>query len=271
MIRNIAFVAGAILATLLAQGIWSALVALNLAATPAVPWSVVFAGGLLFFGWRFATGATGPESSRAARRRYARAGALQRSRLAVALVAGALALGALIALWLVLTTVWPIPARQLDLSAYPALTVAAVLVMASIVGAVTEELGLRGYVLLKLEELMPAPFAIVVAAFLIAPGHALTQGFLPVVFLWYLVADATFGALAYLSGSIVPVIAVHAVGLLLFFSIVWPADAARATAATAWPAAGACAVLTLLATLAFARLGAAAKEEPHRLAGGVVR
>ena len=270
MRSSVAFAVGAILATLFAQALWSALLAVNLATSAVVPWSVAVAGGLLFLGWPFLTGATGPERSRAARRRYARADALPRARLGSALLAGSLALGALVALWLVLSDLWPITSARIDLAPYPRLTVTVVLLAASVIGAVTEEVGLRGYLLVKLEELMPAPLAIVVAAILIAPGHALTQGFVPAVFLWYLVADMTFGALAYLSGSIIPVIVVHAVGLLLFFSLIWPGDASRA-AATVWPAAGATVILAVLAAVAFARLRAAAKEEPHRLAGGVVR
>src|SRR5438046_2389247 len=65
----------------------------------------------------------------------------------------------------------------------------------------------------------------------IAPGHAATQGFAWPVLAWYFVADITFGALASLAGSIVPGIVVHAIGLLIFFTLVWPADASRATVA----------------------------------------
>jgi len=270
VIAKIAFVVGAILATLVTQAIWSVLLTANLALSPGLPWSALAAGVLLFLGWRYATGAGGPTAGRAKRRRYARAGALPPRRFAWALLAGSLALGGLVALWFVLTEISPMRTPRIDLSLYPPLTVAAVLLAASVVGAVTEEVGLRGYLLVKLEEFMPAPLAILVAAILIAPGHALTQGFVPVVFFWYLVADVAFGALAYRCGSILPGIAIHTVGLLLFFSLIWPGDASRA-ATTVLPAAGALVIITLMAGFAFARLRRPAKEEPHRLAGGVVR
>ena len=41
-------------------------------------------------------------------------------------------------------------------------------------------------------------------------------------FLFYLCVDITFGTMAYLTRSIWPGIVVHAVGLLVFFTLVWP-------------------------------------------------
>jgi membrane protease YdiL (CAAX protease family) len=232
----------------------------NLSTSPDVPWSVVVAAVLLYLGWQYAAGIRGPLSKRPARRRYLRGPALSRARFAQALLAGSLALGTLIALWLVLTEMFMVPSRRVDLSAYPRLTVLSVVIMASIVGAVTEEAGLRGYLLKRLEGLVPAPLAIVIAAILIAPGHALTQGFVVPVVVWYLAADVAFGTLAYLCGSIVPVIVIHAIGLLLFFSIIWPTDPSRrgVTLGTAdtgfWLAVLACAILSGLTFAVFARL-----------------
>ena len=40
-------------------------------------------------------------------------------------------------------------------------------------------------------------------------------------------ADMTFGALAYLTGSILPGFAVHAAGLVVFFTLIWPGDRSR--------------------------------------------
>jgi hypothetical protein len=45
--------------------------------------------------------------------------------------------------------------------------------------------------------------------------------------LFYFFVDAMFGALAHLSDSILPGIVVHTVGLLIFFTSIWPFDAAR--------------------------------------------
>jgi len=48
-----------------------------------------------------------------------------------------------------------------------------------------------------------------------------------VILAWYLLSDLLLGALSLLTRSILPSIAVHAVGLLAFFSLVWPTDRLR--------------------------------------------
>jgi membrane protease YdiL (CAAX protease family) len=261
VLSSVAFTVMVLVAVLFAQGLWSVLLAENLARSPAVPWSVAVTAALLWVVWRYLDGTWGRSSSTATRRLYLRANGMPLGRFAFALLAGALALGALVALWLVITQLLPMPqSSRPDLAAYPPLTVAAVITMASVVGAIVEEAGLRGYMLTRLTTVLPAPAAIVVVAIVIVPGHALTQGFVAPVILWYLLADVTFGALAYLSGSILPVIVIHAVGLLLFFTVIWPTDSSRelVTLGTATPAfwldVGLGAVLCALAVVAFLRL-----------------
>jgi hypothetical protein len=67
----------------------------------------------------------------------------------------------------------------------------------------------------------------VIASLLLAPRHALTQGFVWPTLVFYLFADVMLGVLAYLTQSILPGIVVHAIGLLTFFTLVWPNDATR--------------------------------------------
>lgn len=55
----------------------------------------------------------------------------------------------------------------------------------------------------------------------------MTQGFVWPTLAWYFLADLLFGALSLLTRSILPGIAVHAIGLLAFFSLVWPTDRYR--------------------------------------------
>ena len=73
--------------------------------------------------------------------------------------------------------------------------------MASLVGAVTEELGLRGYMLTRLESSVGGWAAVVVIALVIVPGHGSTQGFTWPTLVWYFVADVMFGALALLTST----------------------------------------------------------------------
>jgi hypothetical protein len=44
---------------------------------------------------------------------------------------------------------------------------------------------------------------------------------------FYLLADTMLGCLAYLTGSALPGIVVHAVGLFVFFTLIWPGDSSR--------------------------------------------
>jgi membrane protease YdiL (CAAX protease family) len=95
-----------------------------------------------------------------------------------ALAAGILAIVALSGFWIVLFQLVQSPGNALpEFSRYPWLTVALTLVMAALVGAVTEEAGFRGYFQSFLERELSAPAAIVIAALALAPGHGLTQGF----------------------------------------------------------------------------------------------
>jgi hypothetical protein len=51
---------------------------------------------------------------------------------------------------------------------------------------------------------------------------------------FFFLIGATFGVIAYLCDSILPSVAVHIGGILAFFTIVWPADAARRMGADEW-------------------------------------
>jgi hypothetical protein len=121
-----------------------------------------------------------------------------------------------------------IPARSLpNFSSYPLLTVTLVLVMASLVSSLAEEVGFREYFQSILENKVSGLVAIMIAALLIAPAHGLTQGFVWPILLWYFFVDVMFGAMAYFTKSILPGIVVHSLGLLIFFTLVWPYDTQR--------------------------------------------
>lgn len=226
----------AFLLTLVVGGVWSGLLVANLATSPAVPWAVLAMAGVLWVMWQYLRGAWAPASTSQARRRLLRANAVPSNVFAWAIAAGLLSVIALVGGWIVLVQLAKPPNHSLpDYSAYPALTVASVILMASVVGAVVEEAGFRGYFQGTLERVVPAPAAIAIVCLVMAPEHALTQGFVWTTVLFYLAVDAIFGITAYLTGSIVPGIVVHAIGLAVFFALVWPADPTRRPA----PAGGA--------------------------------
>jgi membrane protease YdiL (CAAX protease family) len=119
------------------------------------------------------------------------------------------------------------PANVLpDLSKYPMLTVVLMPVMASLVSPITEECAFRGYCQVILEREFRGVVAVIISSVLFALAH-LTQGFLWPKLLVYFLVGLAFGAMAYLTGSILPGIAVHIIGDLTFFALVWPYDTQR--------------------------------------------
>ncbi len=248
----------------LASGVWGGLLTLNLRTTPAVPWAVVVMAALLWLGWQYANGWGWPLRTSAARRTLLRARPIGASTFVLALLAGTLSLVALTGLWIVFFQTGVMRGNSLpDFSQYPWLSVVAVIAMAAVVGAVTEEAGFRGYFQSLLERRYPAWLSIIVTALVLAPGHAATQGIAWPTFVFYLLVDAMLGTTAYLCNSILPGIVVHAAGLAAFFILIWPADAHRIVGGTAlddawfWIHAAQVGVFSALAIVAYRRLAAA--------------
>lgn len=246
--------------TLFVQGIWTGLLVANLATSPGVPWAVILMGLVLWLLWQYLKGKWWPRSTSEARRRSLRANSLSGRVFGWAVLAGLLSIVALTGFWIVLFQLAKVPGNALpDFSKYPLLTVALTLVMASLVGAVAEEAGFRGYFQGLLEREINGPAAILVASLVMAPGHALTQGFVWPTLLFYLFVDVMLGATAYLTKSILPGIVVHAIGLLTFFTLVWPHDAARRLTgkggdAWFWIHGAQAIIFAALAIMAFKRL-----------------
>jgi len=223
----------ALLLTVVTSAIWSALLVTNLRTSPRVPWSALIMAAVLWIGWRYLSGRSGSHSRSPLRRNRLRARPVSRRTLAWALVAGLLSIASLAGLWIVLHQLIHTSNSTLpDFSRYSLPVVAVVVAMGALSGAVSEEAGFRGYFQGALESRFGAPVAIAMSALLILPAHGLTQGFAITTVLFYLCVDAMLGAIAYLTQSILPGIAVHFIGLVVFFTMVWPNDAARPFVAT---------------------------------------
>ena len=253
----------AVLLTAVLGGIWSGLIIANLATTPALPWAAVAMAAILWVTWQYLAGWGPPRRTGSTRRRLLRANPMPTGPFAWALAAGMLSVVALMGGWIVLVQVANPPPRVLpDFSTYPAVTVATLILMAAVVGAVAEEAGFRGYFQGVLEGVLSAPAAIAVVCLVMAPEHALTQGFVWTSVLFYLAVDMVFGVTAYLTGSIIPGIIVHAIGLALFFLVIWPGDPTRLPVAGGgadawfWLHVAQFALFGLGAVLAFRRLAA---------------
>jgi membrane protease YdiL (CAAX protease family) len=218
----------AVILTLLAGGIWTVLLTVNLRSTPTVPWSVLAMAALLWVSWKYFGGEWGPRKTAGSRRRLMRAKMVFRRVFAWAFLAGISGVITLAGFWIVLSRLVTIPGNPLpSFSAYPWITTIAVLIMASLVSSIAEEIGIRGYFQSLLEARMGAALAIAISALALSPGHGLTQGFVWPTLLFYLFADINFGVMARLTDSILPGIAVHSLGLLMFFTLVWPFDGIR--------------------------------------------
>jgi membrane protease YdiL (CAAX protease family) len=254
--------------TIVAGGIWSALLVANLRSSPAVPWSVPAMALLLWLMWSYLGGRGWPRSTSEARRRCLRANRRSGRTYLWALVAGVLSVVALAGYWIMLFRLVKLPPNALsDVSSYPRMTVALMILMGSLVSPFMEEAGFRGYFQVALEREFRAPLAIVISSVVFALAHGPTQGFLWPKLLFYFLVGIAFGATAYLTNSTLPAIPAHFVGLLIFFILIWPRDAARrlvlesGTDSWFWIHVAQAIVFTVLAVWAFERLARVSSQD----------
>src|SRR5947199_6881675 len=120
--------------TILAGGIWTALLVTNLQSSPAVPWSVPAMALLLWLMWSYLGGRGWPRGTSEARRRCLRANRRSGRTYLWALVAGVLSVVALAGYWIVLFRLVKMPLNALpDVSSYPRLAVALMTMIAALV------------------------------------------------------------------------------------------------------------------------------------------
>jgi membrane protease YdiL (CAAX protease family) len=246
--------------TILAGGIWSALLVTNLRSSPQAPWSVPAMALLLWLMWSYLGGRGWPGSTSEGRRRYLRANRRSGRTNLWALVAGVLSVVALAGYWIVLFQLVKMPPNALpDVSSYPRMTVALMILMGSLVAPLMEEAGFRGYFQVALEQEFRGPVAVMVSSLVFALAHY-AHGILWPKLLVYFLAGVAFGVTAYLTNSTLPAILPHMIGDLTFFTLVWPHDAARrlvwdsGTDNWFWIHVAQAMVFTVLAVWAFQRL-----------------
>ncbi len=247
---------------LVLQSVWLALIVANLNTSPAIPWSVPAIAVLVWLAWQYLGGKWWPRSTAESRRRHLRAHTIPTQVFILAVLAGALAVAALAGYWIVMTQIVRMPSNALpDTSKYPWLTVALMVAAGSLIGPVMEQAGFWGYGQVMLEKAFSAPVAIVILSILFGLGpHPPMGAVLWPKFVFYFLTSVAFGAMACLSGSILPGLAVHILGDLTFFTVVWPHDSTRplvgerGTDAWFWIHVAQAIVFTALAVVAFTRL-----------------
>jgi membrane protease YdiL (CAAX protease family) len=243
------------------QAVWSALIAANLATTPAIPWAVAAMAVVLWLIWQYLGGRWRPQSTSLSRRTRLRASAMPGRIFAWAVLAGALSIVALAGWWMLISRLANISGAALpDMSKYPWPTTVLAIAIGTLVSPILEQAGLWGYCQVMLEREFSGTTAVVVTAILFAllPHPPMHVTIWPKLILFF-VAGLTFGAMAYLTGSILPGLVVHVFGLLAFFTIVFRADAAsivpRSGADTlVWIYGAQLIMFAALAIAAFARL-----------------
>jgi len=253
--------------TILAGGIWSALLVTNLQRSPAVPWSVPVMGLLLWLMWSYLGGKGWPQSTSDARRHYLRANRRSARTYLCSFAAGVLSVVALAGYWIVLFRLVKMPPNALpDVSSYPRMTVALMILMGSLVAPFMEEAGFRGYFQVALEREFRGSVAVAVSSLVFALAH-FAHGILWPKLLVYFLVGVAFGATAYLTNSTLPAIVPHIIGDLTFFTLVLPHDAARrlvfdsGTDIWFWIHVAQAIVFTLLAVSAFQRLARESRQD----------
>ena len=108
--------------------------------------------------------------------------------------------------------------KQLD--AFPLWQAFAIIVMSSIVAAVAEEAGFRGYMQAPLEKKYGATIAIVITSFIFTAIH-LSHSWAPPIWPHIFFASVLLGILAYRTGSLIPGIIGHAILDVFDYSVWW--------------------------------------------------
>jgi membrane protease YdiL (CAAX protease family) len=212
----------------LGAGIWSALVAVNLSVSPAIPWAVPAMCVVLALMWAYLAGKGWPRSTSQARRLCMRSNLVSALVFRWSVLAGTLSVVAFAGFWIAMSQLVKMPGNALpDFSRYPMFTVFSMIIMGSVAAPLTEEPAFRGYCQVILERRFNGPIAVALSSALFALAHGPTQGFLWPKLLFYFLVGIVFGSTAYLTKSILPAIPGHVFGLLIFFTLIWPHDATR--------------------------------------------
>jgi membrane protease YdiL (CAAX protease family) len=253
--------------TVLAGGIWSALLVANLRSSPAMPWSVPVMAILLWLMWGYLGGKGWPRSTSATRHLYLRANRRSARTYLWSFAAGVLSVVALAGCWIVLFRLVKMPPNALpDMSSYPRMTVALMILMGSLVAPFMEEAGFRGYFQVALEREFHGSVAVIVSSLGFALAH-FAHGILWPKLLVYFLVGVAFGATAYLTNSTLPAILPHMIGDLTFFTLVWPYDAARQLVSESgtdkwfWVHVAQAIVFTALAVWAFQQLARVSSQD----------
>lgn len=246
--------------------------ATNLRYVSGVPWAVPVVGVYLWYFWRYLAGEGPPDSTRETRHASLRANRVSGPVWRWAILAGGLAIVALVLALRLANRMVMLPPQQLpDLSQVPAVTLWSLLLMAAPVAGVVEEAAFRGYMQGPIERRHGLTVAILLTGTMFAVAHL---DFTPILWPYYVAVAAIYGIVTHLADSVWPAVVLHTGGniysnldLLLHGQAEWQAPSSRSalvwtTGADAAFIAAAVALLAVLAASvwAYARLARVARD-----------
>lgn len=195
---------------------WAVLVSANTKHWSAVPWAAPPTALYLWLFWRYVQGAGWPRATAEARRMNCRVNRLSEDVWGLALFAGGLGLVAVVLFLRVMNRLVKLPQQQdLDVARFPFVTVLLWVLMGSIVAGVVEEASFRGYMQGPIERRHGPVLAILVTGSLFGFAHFTHPEVTLILMPYYLAVAAVYGALAYLTNSILPSMVLHAGGNVL--------------------------------------------------------
>ena len=188
------------------------LFAANLRFYPALPWAVPLTALYLWFFWRYLKGSGPPDITSAQRRSSLRANGLSAKLWAWSLLAGGLGIVVLVLALRIVNRLVALPEQKLpDLSGIPSITILSLLLFAAPVAGIVEESAFRGYMQQPIERRYGLFVAILITGTMFAVAHL---DFTPVLWPYYIAVSAIYGAVTYLTNSILPAVVLHTCGNL---------------------------------------------------------
>lgn len=188
----------------------------NLRLAPQVPLFVPLTAAWLWLVWSYLNGRWPPRATAAQRRQDLRATALSPPVWRWSLVAGGLGIANVMSLALLTGRIAKLPDRAyqspFDLSPYPWWTVLSFFLALAAVAGVVEEAAFRGYMLSQVERRHGWVVAIILVGALFYLAH-LSHAYATIAFVPFFAAYSFLhGVLVFLSRSILPSVALHAIG-----------------------------------------------------------
>ena len=196
-----------------------------LTAIPA-PWSVIIMAGVLWLYWKYFSGNWWPRSTADARSKNFRAIRLSANNWKWGLAGTLLFLIILESATVLTFRLIEFPAEAADAYAefgfntLPLWHVWLIIIMASVVAGICEEVGFRGYIQVPLEERYGPVAGITITSLLFTVLH-LNQAWAGPILFQIFAISALFGILAYTTGTLIPSIIGHTIMDILNFAFWW--------------------------------------------------